>query len=193
MFHLSGLRHHYVLLQPKTSYTVSEQENHQLACCMQSRLVLQQTASLPSRNSAKEQEVTNNLRAPFQGIFIPKLRFHALLQTFLKLHQDGLKVSHTPQNDSTTLLLLLPSAVEDSGTYAVIHCVMFSAFSWVRSSTSPNSKKPTLDPQYLAAQHLNPICLVKQQQSEYPRCLHNAFGEYQKCQSHNPKNWTGSA
>lgn len=76
MFQLSGLTHHYVLLQPKTSYTVSEQENRQPACCTQSRRVLQQTASLPSHNSAKEQEGTNNLRAPFQGIFIPKIRFH---------------------------------------------------------------------------------------------------------------------
>lgn len=77
---------------------------------MLSRLVLQRTASLPSRNSVKEQEATSTVRAPFHGILIPNLMVSfALLQWFLKLFQDGLKASHVPEYCSIMLLFLLPA------------------------------------------------------------------------------------
>lgn len=140
MFPLSRLRHHYVLLQPKTSCTVSGQENRQPACCTQSRRALQQTASLPSRNSATEQEVTSHLRAPFQEIFIPKLRFHLhFCRNFWNYFMMDWKL-HTFQK--ITALYCCSCSQRLQWKTAVIHCVMNSTSSSDRINTLPVSKKP---------------------------------------------------
>lgn len=204
MFHWSGLRHHYVLLQPETSCTVSEQENHQPACCTQSRRVLQQTASLPSRNSAKEQEVTNHLRAPFQGIFMPNLRLHLCFSRnfwnyFMmdwKLHTIQKIIALYCWSCSQCLQWKTPAPMQ---WYTVLWSVPSVQEEAVLCTISKKPKPSclmqtfALDPQYSAVQHLNPICLLKQQQRKYPRCLHNAFGEHQKHHSHSHENWMGSA
>lgn len=76
---------------------------------MLSRQVLQRIASLPSRNSVKEQEMTSNLSS-FPGDLHSEVNVSfALLQKFLKPFQNGLKVSRVPEDDTSKLLFLLPA------------------------------------------------------------------------------------